>query len=325
MPASTWSLEFLNHNSQRAYPIAEHATARDVTDSIKIPQDLIVELYLPIAAALDTLPDKFFIRTLTVVGGGLTLEIGYDDGTEDPPLAASTTISTASFRENSRFALVGVNDFDDTVGTVVIGRLEGVLALPAGAYTFEPEATVLDPDAIRPMIRGVSSLSIEQGGQRGPLLRDNIVLEAGANIRLSTALIPGEWPRIRIDAIPDATLTECECAEQRPPCIRTINDIPPDTRRNFTILGDRCITITPIANGLALKDVCCQPCCGAEELDEVFRLIRGLESSAQTVATQTNTLTNRINQFESVVLASRIGSGCTPTDEGGGGGGGGGG
>lgn len=310
MPASTWNLEFLNHNSQRAYPLAEHVSARDVTGSVTLPQDLIVELYLPIAAALDTLPDKFFIRTLTIVGGGLTLEIGYDDGTESPPLAASTTISTAGFRENSRYALVGVNDFDDTVGTVVIGRLDGVSALPAGAYSFEPSAALLDPDAIRPMIRGISSISIEQGGQRGPLLRDNIVLEAGANIRLSTALVPGGWPVIRIDAIPDATLTQCDCAEQRPPCIRTINDIPPDSRRNFTLLGDRCLTITPIANGLALKDICCQPCCGAEELDEVFRLIRGLESSAQTVQTQATTLTSRIMQFEAVVLASRIGSGC---------------
>ncbi|TXH47686.1 MAG: hypothetical protein E6Q97_26660 [Desulfurellales bacterium] len=310
MPASTWNLEFLNHNSQRAYPLAEHVSAADRTGSIRIPRDLIVELYLPISTALDTLPDKFFIRSLTIVGGGITVEIGYDDGTADPPVIASTTASTSGFRENSRFALVGVNDFDDTVGTIVFGRLAGVDALPPGEYLFDPEDTLLDPDAIRPMIRGVSSLSVEQGGQRGPQLRDDIVIEAGANIRLSTVFVPNDWPRIRIDAIPDTTLTRCDCAEQLPPCIRTINDIPPDARRNFNLLGDNCLTLTPITHGLSLRDTCCQPCCGARELDEVFRLVRGLESSAQTVGAQASTLSARITQFEAVVLASRIGSGC---------------
>ena len=43
MPLSTWNLEWLNHNSQRNYPIADDATGYDETGTFKIPEDFIVE------------------------------------------------------------------------------------------------------------------------------------------------------------------------------------------------------------------------------------------------------------------------------------------
>jgi len=325
------NIEWLDLNANRSYPLAEHATKRDASDSIELPDSFLVELYLPISTILDTQPEKFYLQSLAVLGSGFLIDIGYDDGTLTPPTVATASVPVAGFSDYSRYALTGIGDFDDTAGKIVIGRLLDAETLPAGVYTFSPAGGALDPDAIRPMIRGVSSLSVGQGGQVGARLRDNIVLSAGAGIRLSTILVSGQDPEIRIDAIPGEGLdAACDCEEVEAPCIRTINGIPGDVKQNFSLVGDNCITITSIANGLQLEDRCCKPCCGCDELNEVLRALRGVESSAHTVENFTSRLAARVSSMELTVLSSRLGEvACDGTgeggDEGGGGGDGGGG
>ena len=53
MPIGIWNLEWLNHNSQRSYPLAEDATKTDITGTFTLPDDFILGLYFPIHAGLD--------------------------------------------------------------------------------------------------------------------------------------------------------------------------------------------------------------------------------------------------------------------------------
>lgn len=324
-----FNVEWLNHNSQRSYPFAEHASRRDESDSMTVPDSFLVELYLPVSTILDTQPEKFYLQSLAIIGAGFVLNIGYDDGTDAPPIIATASIPRAAFAESSRFSLVGLGAFDDTLGKVVIGRLQEIDQQPAGVYAFTPSGGALDPDTIRPMIRGVNSLSTEQSGQRGLKLRGNVVLAAGNNIRLSTILVNGEDPQIRIDAIPGDNFSDsCVCEESQAPCIRTINGIPGDSRQDFNLLGDDCLTVTAISNGLQLTDKCCKPCCGCDELNEVVRAVRGVESSSRTLESFTSRLAGRVSTMELTVLSSRLGDvpcGSGSGDVGGGGGGSGGG
>lgn len=311
---SYFQLEFLNANSQRAYPLSENSTQRDVTDSISIPDNFLVGMQLPVASAVETLPDNFYLRRLGVLGGAYTIEIAYDDGSSDHPIVASTSLASAGFTEYSTYALVGVNSWDDTVGRIVIGQLSGVAALPAGIYEFDPSGAALDPDVIRPLIRGVSSLATEQGGLRSSKLRNHVVLQAGRNIRLSVIEVTGQDPVIRIDAIADTDLEPCLCVEQSAPCIRTINDIPGDAQQNFTLQGDNCLKLTPITNGLQLTDECCQPCCGCAELEAVLAALRGVQSTARTLENFATRLATEQTQLR--VAATLLSDcGCPGTSE----------
>lgn len=305
-----FNIEWLDACGQRSYPLAEHATKKDRTNSIAIPDSFLVELYLPIAASAELAADAFYIKFLSILGGGYTLDVAYDDRSGDPPVVATCSISKASFHENTRYALVGLGNFDDTVGKVVIGRLSDIDLLPAGVYRFDPDGSALDPDAIRPIVRGLSSLSISQGGVQGPRLRNNVILSAGAGIRLTTTVAPNRDPEIRIDAIPGEGFTStCDCVVADTPCIRTINGIAGDARQNFTLLGDNCLTLSPITSGLKLADTCCQPCCGATELAEIVRVLRNLENSVSTLENYNSRLSTQVQELQTNVISSKIGAG----------------
>lgn len=282
-----FNVEWLNSNSVRAYPLAEHATKTDKTGSITIPDSFLVELYLPLGGnSAYIFPDKFFLSRLFVLGGAYMIEIGLDTGSGNHTPVATASIPESGFTEYSRYTLSGVGDWADSIGKVVIGSLTDVKALPSGAYEFDATGGALDVDTLRPMLGGVSSLIVEQNGQQSAKLTGDVVLQAGSNIRLSAVTVDGEDPVILIDAIPDGSsfgASDCACSEIKAPCIRTINSIGGDAHQNFTLLGDDCLVINKIPNGLKLKDVCCTPCCGCNELSEVIRALQSLETTAVTL------------------------------------------
>jgi len=307
---SYWNLEWLNQNSQRSYPFAEHATKTDLSNSIQVPDDFLVELYWPVGNVLGLKAENFFLKTLGIIGAGFLVDLGYDDGSDDPPTVASTSVPVTNTNENTRYALVGIDDFDDSVGKLVIGRLNSILQLPAGIYKFDPAGGALDPDCIRPIVRGVSALIVEQNGQRSSKIRDQAVFQAGDNMKLTVIRVSGQAPIIRFDAVLDTTFTTtCDCVETLPPCIRTINDIPGDANQNFTLVGDPCIKLTPIQYGLKIVDECCTPCCGDTELQEILRAMQSLRNSAATIANFQQRLDSALVQLQLNLAMSGL-KGC---------------
>lgn len=302
-----WNVQWLNENSQRSYPFAEHATKFDQTGTIQVPDDFLVELYWPVANVLGLKAENFFLKTLGIIGAGYLFELGYNDGSTRPPTVASTSIPVTATAENTRYALVGINDFDDSVGKLVIGRLDTIKTLPPGIYSFTPGGGALDPDCLHPIIRGVSSVIVEQGGQRSAKLRDQIVLQGGNNVTLTVLRPVAQPPIVRFDAVLDNTFTtQCDCEETVPPCIRTINDIPGDSHQNFTLLGDPCIEIDPITNGLKIIDECCKPCCGDPELQVVLSGMQSIRNSANTIASFQQRLDAAISQLQTNLALSGL-------------------
>ena len=286
MPAF-FNAEWLNSNTLRSYPLAEHASKKDITNTIVIPDSFIVEMNFSVPIADVVLSGNVFLYKLSILGNAYLIEFAcrYNDETHS---IATVSIPVTGFTDYTRYDVINNSDsiLPETYGAVVIGSLKDISALPGGVYEFSPDGGALDPDCIRPIIQGVSSITIEQGGQRSNKLRRSIVLRAGNNIRLSTILNPSGGYTIQIDAIPDGTSfgsSNCECTQAEAPCIRTINNIAPDSQQNFTILGDDCLTVSPIANGVQLNDKCSKPCCGCVELTEVIRALKSLENTATTL------------------------------------------
>lgn len=314
MPIGNWNLQWLNHNSQRAYPLTEWGSKLDSSGTIKIPDNFIVGLYFPIHAGANFQPTRFFIKTLLIAPTGFNITLGYSDGINTIDVAAANVVR-ADYTPNRSYALGGLDEFDDSVGSIVLGTLDGVDALPAGLYTFSPTATTIEPDAIRPMLRGVTRLQVNNNSNLSQPIYGHVTLVAGINMRIDVNQIENEngeeETEIVFNAISGLNLNQdCLC---RVPlageCIKCINGVcSPDG--TFTFAQDSCVEITPITNGLSFKDTCATPCCGCAELDAIKAQIDRFGDGATTLQNFVTRLSAEVTQMSLVVIGSRL-SDCT--------------
>jgi hypothetical protein len=311
------NIQLLNQNALRSYPLTDSGSALDKTGQIRIPDDFIVELYFPVHAGVSVEPDQFFIRELLIDTNGFNIGLGYNDGstaaTGDGKLAAVVSIPKSSHTENLSYALAGVDDFSDCVGTLAIGSLSSISALPPGKYYFEFVATAVEAGVIWPMIRGISSVAVINGLEITPRYYGDIEFIAGTNMRITTVAQAGQPTQIVFSAISGEGLNQtCDCTDE--PLgdpIRYINGIPPLPDGNFRMVGDGCIELLPISNGLQLNDKCSTPCCGCIELDAVIANVQRFADERITLQTFVANLTAAVTQMSLVLLGSRLSdNGC---------------
>lgn len=308
MPAGIWNLQWENHNSQRSYPLAAHGSCLDKTETIRIPDSFLTGLRFPIHAGLVVEPDKFFIHSLGIYPTGFSIVIGYDDGSSDPPVVATSHIASASHTEGRQYAIAGSGDFYDSVGVLTIGKLDDINALPPGVYYFTAAATPIEVHAIKPMIRGVSSITVVNGTDRSDPYVGDLEFVAGSNFRIIANEIEGQPTQLVFSAISGEGLNEeCACEDADPgTCIRFINGIPPLPNGNFRVVGNDCIRIDPVDNGLELTDICSQPCCGCEELQSLITQLNRFADGVVTLQNFATTLGVQVTQMSQTVLGSRI-------------------
>lgn len=297
---SIWQVEWLNANAQRRYPLRDDATTRDVSDTISIPNSLIVEFLWPVHADSGFDPTGFYVYGLSVFGAGVVIEIGYGGA-----IIGSVSIDTSTFERNSTFSIQGLGDFSDTVGTIIIGSLDETLKL-GGTFTFagNPASGFL-PRCVPAAPKGVSAVYLKNGDDLSPALTGDLVLEAGRNFAISfvqragTALDPHV---ISLNAIDGAGLnTPCDCTEANDlPCIKTIDGIAPDPDTlDFALDESDCIKLNAIANGLQIVDSCAKPCCGCQELDII-------KQTLERVVGQVNAMDQLSARLESQILNMQI-------------------
>lgn len=314
MALGNWNLQWLNHNSQRSYPLTERASKVDITGTIRIPDSFIVALYFPVNAGLNVQTDQFFISTLLISPTGYTVGVGYRDNDNLQNIVVATAnISVAAHAVNNTYALGGINDFADSIGQVVIGKLDEIEALPPGLYTFDIAGGEIETDSVRPMIRGVSAIRVVNGQEISPSLYGDIELVAGTNMRLDFVLNPTSGnPRITFNALSGTNLNaDCDCAVNTTgECIRCINGIC-SSDGNFNISGNECITVGAATNGITFDDVCATPCCGCPELDALKTQIDRFSDGVTTLQNFVARLSSEVTQMSLVVIGSRLGdSGC---------------
>ena len=310
MPLSQWNLEFLNHNAQRSYPLAAEATKQDTTESFTLPDDFIVSLDIPVSTAMDMQSDRFFIRQVGLFASGIQVIISHQDSSGSVvDVAAGLVPENASLR-NTTVVLGGIAPFDDTVGKMTIGRLDTIRANPTGLFNFDLEDTRIEPQAVRPMIRGITSFRVSDGfGTESERLYGDIELIAGRNIELQTVNSSTET-KIVISAISgEGTVEECVCSGDAAeiPCIKTINGIGPTPTGNFNFVGDNCISFSGLTNGLKVEDSCCAPCCGCEELETITRALENLNLQRNELEVFINEIAATAATFHATVLGSRVG------------------
>jgi hypothetical protein len=310
MPATNvWGFEWLNANSVRSYPLSDAATKTDVSGSFRLPDSTILSLYLPVSAGINVQAENFYLSKLAVFSSGLLVQISYNDGSDEPPLVASASLSFSNHYEYKSYSLVGVGNFSDSVGKIVLGSINDLKALPAGDYSFSYAGGKLDTDCVRPVLRGVTSLTLVNGNDTSDKLVGEIQLVAGTNMRLTVVSSNANTSVVRFDAISGEGLSkDCVCTDnnEEAPCIRTINGIAPTAAGDFSVLSDEGMTITPINNGIRLEDASSKPCCGCAELEAVTRELTKFGDSALTFQNYLNRLEGSVNRMNLTVLGSKL-------------------
>ena len=317
--ARNWNLEWLNHNGQRNYPLADDATGLDDSGSFKLPDDFLVELDLPVHAGLNVDPARFFVKHVGAFETGFSVVVGYQPASGDAVTVATALVARQTHTRNRSYALGGVEPYDDTAGKVVVGRLDTIDEQPAGFWTFELESTRLDPDAVRPMIRGVSALVLVNGTGRSVPVRGHVELVAGTNVRLTPLLADG-LNAVRIDAVSGAGLVEdcvCEGDAALGDPVRSINGVAPDENGNLNITSGTCTQVDPIANGVRISDICSKPCCGCPEVEAITRDLERFGAQAAGAQAFMDQLRQSAATMDSIILGSKLNDkGCVQCGEG---------
>lgn len=307
MTIGNWNLQWLNHNSQRSYPLTVWATKTDVNNTIRLPDSFLVAAYLPISATNEINVSRFFVKNVLISPIGFNVTVGYLTQANETVDVAAANIARASFSPNRSYALGGIDAFNDTIGHLVIGSLDEIDKLPPGFYTFNLAGGALEPDVIRPAIRGVSRLRVSNNLEESAYVYGDVTLVAGTNVRLSVAYT-NEDTKIIIDAIEGLNLNaDCICPTPTTgECVRCINGVCSDNG-TFTIVPNACIEMVPGRNSLVISDTCAQPCCGCSELDELVNEIARFGDGAATLQNFVSRLGAEVTQMSMVVLSSKLG------------------
>ena len=287
--AGIWMVDWLNANSQRRYPLHDDVTAKDTSGSFDLPNDLIVDCILPVHPDPSVDPSLFHIRTVTIFDTGVTIGLGYNG-----EAIGSGTVNRTGFSRNTTVFIQCTGSFFDTVAKLVVGSLDSVLSA-AGSFEFDVAGGRLAPTVVKPDIRGVNALYLQNGDELSDPIQDDIVLEAGRNAQLVLDNTPADYSRIVFSFIEGAgTVVDCDCEEgaARDP-IKTINGIEPNANGDFVLEDNECQGLDAITNGLKLVDKCAEPCCDCRELetvntalDHMAEQVRSLEALSLRLETQ---------------------------------------
>ena len=248
MPSGIHSQEWLDQNTERAYPLAMDASAEDVTGTIQLPTDFIVSINLAVPATINVHPAKFYISEVGVDATGFNVTIGYaaDDGVK--PVAVAN-VPLATFSRFTEYTLTGVEDFFDAGGHVVFGDVKNLYAQPGGVFTFDLGGGRLETHVIKPQIRGVASAIVTNGTSQSRAISGDIRLVAGRNCRLSVESQGEEEPaQITVHFIDgEGSVESCDCdpdtGEALGPPIRRISGVSPTAAGDISVVGSDCFTV----------------------------------------------------------------------------------
>lgn len=300
MPLNIWNLEWLNHNTQRSYPIADWATKESTESSaVKLPDDFILALSIGVNSAHSIDIDGFYIKSVLVMDTGCSVVLGYNGAD-----VAITHIRAGS--DQITYTLTGLGDFDDIVGYIAINPNSSIMQGLSGYYNFTRNATCIEPDCIRPMIKTISSISVYTDAfSKGEMLYGDIILKAGANMDIRVSKNEDESATIVFSAIDGSGLTdECDCAVDKDKVpIKSINGVEADENGNIQLVGSpntTCLSVSTEGNSIVIEDTCSTPCCGCAELDALYDNVKDMINGATTLRNAIENVAAKQDQIELV-------------------------
>ena len=283
--------EFLNENQHRNYPLADNATARDITDSINLPQSLMSDMVLNVPASYNsgsTPVDMslFFVSNVLIRSMSADITISYQSssGAVEVAVAADIPMDAPVHTSYNMSALPQADseltEFESVTGSVTIGLTEEARAYP-GSWSFDQFTGKLIVSVIHAGIVGVRQITV------GPdTFSGNVVLKEGTNVTLDsvydsvhdkTIITISSTQESSTSLVDDDSIYEALKREFGEPLTR-INNIAPTNQGSFTLSGLDCTRLTNITGGLSITNPCSKPCCDKSYMDAAYDALAELNS-----------------------------------------------
>lgn len=263
------NLDYLNVNSLRNYPIKEGCSGKDSTGFFTLPNEFIVDFSL---SASSDVTKRFYISKIANLVDVITIEISDFDNV----VVGNFSIPVSAHVLNNTYVLVPTDTYVKANGKLVVGYLRGLSQLPKGFFAFTSASTEFETRTVIPSQTGVNRITFINADGTKYTLTGDVNIEARINLDFK---YNASSNTVILDAGQDIGLnTVCKNA---PVCIQTINGIPPDSNYNFTLVTSECATLStlPTGNGITLSDICCKPCAGCTDIEELTNRLTTVESN----------------------------------------------
>ena len=287
------SLDYLNLNSLRRYPLREGTSARSADGLFEIPDTLIVEFSL---AASNDVSKRYYISKFFNKIFSATVEVSEISNTPDL-VVGSFDIDFNKHKVNDTYYLTAVNDYVGARGRITIGVVEDLRTQPAGNFTFSSEATEFEPKTIVPGLAGVTRIKYIDSETNTRSLTGDVIMQARNNMRFQYNVNEN---RVVMDVADNLGLNKnCEITN----CIKRINGVGPDPETgNISLLGVDCLNVTSGAPyTLELEDSCCTPCSGCDDLSELTTRLTSLENKFIELKNFYTTINGQITNYLTTV------------------------
>lgn len=284
------TLDFLNQNSLRNYPIADDLDRVSDDGMFTIPNTLIVDLSLSSAGGWGS---TFYISGISNRSNNLSIEISVAG-------VLFGTFSTALPNTSSNFnlALVPGPMYPDAVGVITIGSTGDLAMLPSGDFTFSVGATQLLARCSTVGNAGITRITFTDIQGNNFTLSGHVTLNANSNLQFYSA---NDGVTVNMNAGENLGLNK-QCTNTPSP-ILTINGVSPDSTGNFNLISDpgSCITIAAVQYGAVITDACGKPCLGCASISTLTTLVNGLESDIFTLRDFANSMQSLITQANTLI------------------------
>jgi hypothetical protein len=261
------SLDYLNLNSLRRYPLREGSSAQSDDGVFDIPDSFIVEFSL---SASNDITKRYYLSRIFNKGSSAILEVSDFSGV----VVGTFDVDFNNHEINDTYYLIGTGDYAGARGRITLGNLADFQRKSVGNFTFSSTSTEFEPKTIVPGTYGVTRIKYIDPEGRARSLSGDVVMNARSNMRFTFDTLA---QKVTMDVGDNLGLNKlCTTGD----CVKRINGVTPDpTTGNLTLVGLDCLKVaSPAAYTLELADSCCTPCSGCSDLSELTTRLTSLEN-----------------------------------------------
>jgi hypothetical protein len=285
------SLDYLDLNSLRRYPIREGTSVTSTDGLFVLPDTLIVDFSL---AASNDITKRYYISKFFNKLFSCTIEIAeYGSAT----VVGSFEIDFNSHKLNDTYYLEGVGEYSVANGKITIGRPADLQLQPSGNFIFNQDNTELEPRTIIPGLAGVSSITYVDAIGSTRTLSGMVTMQARMNMTFtydtpSNSVIMDVGDNLGLNKI---------CSTSN--CVKKINGVTPDPATgNISLIGLDCLNIaSSAAYTLKFADSCCTPCSGCTDLSTLTTRLTSLENNFISLKNYYTTLSGQLTNYLTTV------------------------
>lgn len=287
------SLDYLNLNSLRRYPLREGSSVTSLDGNFVLPDSLIVDCQLATGGAVQ---ERYYISKFFNKLSAFTVEVSAH---LSGAVVGSFNVDVTAHVENAEYYMAETVDFTGANGKIVIGSVADLRTQPSGEFAFNIAATEFEARVSPPSLKGIPRIKFTDDVAGVKVVTGTVVVAARSNLRFTYDDPEGY---VVLDAGDNLGLNK-QCANDK--CIKTIDGVGPNASGNINLIGLNCLSVAnTAANTLYFSDTCCTPCSGCEDLADLTSRLISLENNFLTLKIYYNSLNAQLTTYLSTTNAN---------------------